>query len=65
MEVKMENRKNCSRCGGRMFLEFDYDTRRYDFVCISCGHLELSAPLVSQPEPIAHPARKIEALTHV
>jgi hypothetical protein len=38
----MENRKTCIRCCGRMFLEFDYDTQRYDNVCISCGHLEPS-----------------------
>jgi hypothetical protein len=34
--------KNCTRCGGRMFLEFDYYDQNYDFVCISCGRLEPS-----------------------
>jgi hypothetical protein len=38
----MGNVKNCTRCGGRMFLEFDYYDQNYDFVCISCGHLEPS-----------------------
>jgi hypothetical protein len=40
----MDNRKNCVRCQGKMFLELDYYDSRYDYVCISCGHTESTAP---------------------
>jgi hypothetical protein len=47
----MDARKICIRCGGRMFLEFDYDTQRYDYVCIACGRLEPAAvPGPAQPD---------------
>ncbi len=36
----MDARKNCVRCGGRLFLEFDYDAQCNELICISCGHLE-------------------------
>jgi hypothetical protein len=45
----MENRKNCKRCQGRMFLEFDYIDQRYDYTCISCGHAEPSIPVNLNP----------------
>ncbi|HSW58465.1 MAG TPA: hypothetical protein VLH15_08695 [Dehalococcoidales bacterium] len=36
----MENKKTCSRCRGRMFLEYDYVDRVYEYSCISCGCIE-------------------------
>jgi hypothetical protein len=47
---EMNNPKSCSRCQGRMFLEYDYTDQRYDFVCISCGHVELTTELKFKPE---------------
>jgi len=63
----MEKRKMCIRCGGRMFLEFDYESRHYDYVCISCGHAEttLLDDLAPQPEKAGREPRKVASLAHV
>jgi hypothetical protein len=37
---KMEKYRKCVKCQGRLFLELDYYDKRYDFVCIACGHSE-------------------------
>jgi hypothetical protein len=36
----MENSRKCVRCQGRLFMDRDYDDRKYYFFCIACGHTE-------------------------
>jgi hypothetical protein len=66
----MDAKKTCVRCGGKMFLEFDYDTQGYDFVCISCGHAEPSGTAKSNSQnDIAglkdHQPRKVRDLSRI
>jgi hypothetical protein len=46
----MDNRKICTRCQGRMFLEYDYTDQGYDYTCISCGRVEHLITAKSSPE---------------
>jgi hypothetical protein len=46
----MDIRNTCIRCGGRMFLEFDYDIQSYDSICISCGYTEQTGKAKSNPK---------------